>query len=79
MKGILSGLEAIIEGIKMAFTFIGTIFKTLGLAIGYVVTIVQMSLDLALTLPTWLQAFAIITITISVIYFLIGRNAGKSD
>lgn len=79
MKGIINGLKALIDIFKLLFSIIGSIFSTLGLVITYVIKIVDMALGVVATLPDWLQAFGIITVGVSVAYFLIGRNAGKSD
>lgn len=44
--------------------------KYLGVAANACYTLVS-------TLPSWLQAFALITIAISIIYMILGRNSGK--
>lgn len=79
MKGILNAFSTLINSIKLIFKIIMSIFETLGMVFKYLFTIVQLAFDTILTLPTWLQAFAIITISISIAYFLIGRSTGKSD
>lgn len=79
MKGLISGITTIIKTIKLLFSIIMNIFDTLALVIRYLITIVQMAITFIGTLPTWLSSFAIITIAISLGYFLIGRNIGKSD
>lgn len=79
MKGIIAGFTAIINLFKMVFGMIMSFFKTIAMVFVYLITIVDIAFDVILTLPEWLKAFAIITISISIAYFLIGRNAGKSD
>lgn len=79
MKGIINAFSTLINIIKMLFNIIMSIFSTLGMVLKYLVTIGDLALDSILTLPTWLQSFALITICISLAYFLIGRNPGKSD
>lgn len=79
MKAIISGFTFLIDTIKMIFGIIGSIFTTLGLAIRYLITIVGLAFNVVATLPEWLQAFCLITIAISIVYFLIGRETGKSD
>lgn len=56
-----------------------SVFETLGMVIRYLITIVGLAIDTIATLPSWLKAFALITLAISVAYFLIGRNAGRTD
>ena len=55
-----------------------SIFETLGMVFRYLITIVNLAFTTITTLPSWLQAFAIITVAISIAYFLIGREAGKN-
>ena len=63
----------------MIFDIIMSIFETMAMVFRYLITIVEIAFSTIATLPNWLKAFAIITISISIAYFLIGRNAGKSD
>lgn len=79
MTGIINGIKWFIDAIKMIFDIIMSVFETLYMVFQYLITIVQIAFTTITTLPSWLQAFAIITVSISIAYFLIGRTAGKSD
>lgn len=79
MKGIIAGIKTLIDVIKMIFSIIMSIFKTLGMVLRYLLTIVELAFDSILLLPEWLKAFAVVTISISIAYFLIGRSGGKSE
>lgn len=79
MRGIIDTLSNFIDIIKMFFNIIMSIFKTLGMVLRYLLTIVELAFDSILLLPDWLKAFAIVTISISIAYFLIGRSGGKSE
>ncbi len=79
MKAIINAFSAIINFFKMVFDIIMSIFETMAMVFRYLITIVDIAFDTVATFPSWLKAFAIITISISIAYFLIGRNAGKSD
>lgn len=79
MKGIINAFKTLIDMIKMIFSIIMGIFETIAMVFKYLITIVGLALDSLATLPSWLKAFAVITISISIAYFLIGRNTGKSD
>lgn len=79
MRGIIDTLSNFIDIIKMIFNIIMSIFKTLGMVLRYLLTIVELAFDSILLLPDWLKAFAIVTISISIAYFLIGRSGGKSE
>lgn len=63
----------------MIFDIIMGVFETFTMVFKYLITIVDMAFDVILTFPSWLHAFALITICISIAYFLIGRNGGKSE
>lgn len=79
MKAIISGFKWLIDTIKMLFDMLMGIFETIGMVFRYLITIVDIAFDTIATLPSWLSAFAIITISISIAYIIIGRNVGKSD
>ena len=79
MKAIINAFTAIINFFKMIFDIIMSIFETMAMVFRYLITIVDITFDTIAHLPSWLKAFAVITISISIAYFLIGRNAGKSD
>lgn len=79
MSGIINSFKWIINFFKTIFSIISTIFETIATAFNYMITIVQLSFTTIATLPTWLKAFAIITISISIVYFIIGRDTGKSE
>ena len=79
MTGIINGFKWLIEFIKMVFDFFMTILETFIMVFKYLATIIELAINTIFTLPSWLQSFALITIAISVAYFLIGRSAGKND
>lgn len=79
LKGIINGISSIINMFKMIWDIVMSIFETIGMVFRYLITIVNIVYETIATFPEWLLAFAIITISISIAYFLIGRNAGKSD
>ena len=79
MKGIINAFTTLLDIIKMVFDIIMSIFETLAMVFRYLITIVNLVFNTILTLPSWLQAFAIITVSISIAYFLIGRSVGKND
>ena len=79
MAGIINGFKWLIECIKNVFSMVMSIFSTLGMVFKYLISIVDIAFEVVGTFPDWLKAFAIITLSISIAYFVIGRNAGKSD
>lgn len=63
----------------MFFDIIMSIFETLAMVLRYLFTIVSLAFEVIVSFPSWLKAFAVITLSISICYIIIGRNAGKSD
>ena len=79
MKAIINGFSFLINTIKMIFEMIMSTFETLAMVFRYLITIVDIAFDVIGTFPSWIKAFAVITISISIAYIIIGRNAGKSE
>ena len=79
MSAIIDGFNWIIEFFKTIFNFIGSTFETLGMVFTYIFTIIQVCTSVISTLPSWLQAFGLITLSVCSIYIIIGREAGKSE
>lgn len=78
MKYIVNAFKTLIDIIKLLFDVIMGIFNTIAMVFKYLITIVQLAFNVIATLPDWLKAFAVITIAITIAYFIIGRNAGKN-
>lgn len=78
MLGIINAFKWLINAIKMIFTFIMNFFKSIGMLFSYLIHIVNVAFSVILTLPPFIQAFAYITLAISIIYIIVGRNSGKS-
>lgn len=79
MKALIQGFDWIIEFFKSIFSLISNIFEVLGLVFEYVHVCCSLAVSVILTLPSWLQAFGVITISICAIYMVVGREAGKTD
>lgn len=79
MKFIVNAFKSLLNTIEMIFSIIMSIFDTLIMAIKYLSSIVGLAINTVATLPSWLKAFGLITIAISVVYFFVGRDTGKSD
>lgn len=76
------------EMIKNGFEFIVNFFKTIGNLIQNIfemnmkmttigIAIMQKTGQAIANMPQWLQYFAILTLSVSLLYLIIGRNAGK--
>lgn len=79
MEALVDAFEWIIEFFKTVWGFIQNIFSAITVAFDIIARIITMSFEYILTFPVWIQGFLIVTITISVVYFIVGRSAGKSD
>lgn len=79
MKALVSGFKWIINFFKTVWSFVGNILKGIVVAFQILGRIVTLAMQTILTLPPWIQGFLIITITITIVYFIVGRQAGKSD
>lgn len=79
MKGVINGIKTLIDIFKMLFDIIMDFFSTIGMVFKYLISIVNLAFNVIATFPPWLKAFATITISISIAYFIIGRNTGKSE
>ena len=79
MKAIEEGFTWLIDFFVNIWEFLESIMSGLILAFRYVFIVVELALNLILNLPDWLQAFGIITISITAVYFVIGRSAGNNE
>lgn len=79
MKGIINGFKWLINFFKTIFGLVNTIINTIISVFTYLITIVRLAFNTLYTLPGWVLAFGVITISISIIYFIMGRDTGKSD
>lgn len=78
MDEILEAIENVINFIQILWTFITNAIESLILALGYFISLIPKVTTLIATLPSWLLAFAEITLGVSIAYFIIGRTGGKS-
>lgn len=79
MRAIVNGFKWLINAVKLIFTFIMNFFKAITMLFNFLINIINVAFTTILTLPPYIQAFAYITIAISIIYIIVGRNSGKSD
>lgn len=78
MKSLVNGFKTFIDFFKTLFDIIMSFFETIGMVFRYLLTIVELAFNFVATLPEWLKAFGVITISITIAYFILGRNAGKN-
>lgn len=79
IQNLISGVSTIVNGILLGIKFIINLIKSLVDLIRLLATTFTNAMMVATTLPSWLIAFVTASISIAVLYMIIGRNAGKSD
>ena len=79
MRAVISGFKWLISTIKVLISFLMNFFQAIAMLFVYLIHIINVAFTTIITLPGYIQAFAYITIAISIIYIIVGRNSGKSD
>lgn len=79
IQAVVNAIKNLVEIIIAIWNIIMNIIKSISLAMGYMLQLIPKIYQIITTLPIWIQAFAYITISICIAYFIIGRQAGKSD
>lgn len=76
-------LSAIVDGFKWLIDFFETIFEVITNFIssllnlfGYISSATSLAYNLISTMPTWVSGFALITVSVLVLYMILGRRAG---
>lgn len=75
MSGIFDGIQTIINGIVTLITFLGNLLKTLILVPRYIYKAMVTLTTYIGTFPAWLLSFAMISLTVIVVYQLVGRSS----
>lgn len=79
MKAIQKALKSIISFFEMVIDFVTSIVNGMVDLVMYIGDALSAFSDIVLSLPTWLQAFALIVSGVSVTYLIVGRSGGKSE
>ena len=79
MQAIYDFIEGITGTIEAVWNFFGSIINNLKMLVEYIGLASSTAYNLVATLPTWLQALATATILISILYIILGREAGGNS
>lgn len=79
MTGILNALDFIINTITSVWEFFTGIVEHTILLVRYVSAATAMAFQCVFSMPSWLQVFGLVTVTISVLYVILGRQGGNSN
>lgn len=78
MQFILDFIDFIVNTITTVWDFFMNIIKNITLMIEYLGIALEICYKAIASMPTWIQAFGTLTITISLLYMLVGRDTGGS-
>ena len=76
-KAIEGGWDTFVDGFNNIISILENLFKGVNQAIPYINDMVDYLKEIILTMPTWIRSIALLSITISVIYFFINREQGS--
>lgn len=78
MKQIITFFQGIIQIFISIWNFLSNTFKILADILVFAYNIVIYAISVIGSLPTWLQAFATLSISISVIFLILGRQGSEN-
>lgn len=79
VRAIGKAVKSIVNFIGTAFDLIKSFVHQLGLLLTALVKVSNIVKDTILYLPDWLRVFATLTLTICIVYLILGRNKGGAD
>ena len=77
LQNLWSGIQTIVNGILMAIQFLINLVKSLIELVRLLITTMTNTSALIMTLPPWLIAFATASLSIAILYLIVGRESGK--
>lgn len=78
VKGIANGINDIIYFVGFIFDVINKSLQHLIFLIRYILQCVSVAYSFVTTLPAWVSAMAYLTMSIAVLYIVLGRQGGNS-
>lgn len=78
VKSIGKAIKTIVNFITTCFDLIMSFVRQIGYLLTTLSKVANICKDTILYLPDWLKLFATLTITISILYLILGRNQGDS-
>lgn len=76
MQYIINFIDWITNTITSLWDLLVGLIENLILLVEYIGIAAELAFNIIGTLPDWLQAFGFITITVSILYMILGRNTG---
>lgn len=76
MQFLMDFVDFIISTVRTVWDFFMNMISSLTLLVKYLGIVLQICTSAILTMPDWLQAFGMLTITVSILYMTLGRQTG---
>ena len=76
MKFLIDTVAMIWNYIEFAFEFLVTTIKNVFSLLRYLRVVQEISYEVILSLPSFVQPFIILTLTVSILYIILGASAG---
>lgn len=79
MKLIFDYFMRLVSIFEVFWNFVLTFFENMIMLFKYILHSMALATQCILSMPTWLQVFATLTLSVSVLYLIVGRQGGKSE
>lgn len=79
VRAIGKAIKTLVNFVNTVFDLIGSFVKQLGYMLSALTKVVGIVTQTILYLPDWLRVFGTLTVTICVVYLILGRNKGGAD
>lgn len=78
IQAVVNAIKNLIQFIKQLFAFIANFFRAIIKVFNLLINIVGQCISILDSFPSWLKVFGLLTLAITIIYFIANRKAGSS-
>lgn len=78
MRAIINAFDFLINTIRTLWDFFVSTLQNLLMLFKYLGVVADLSYSAIESMPTWLQTFGVLTIVVSILYMILGRDTGGS-
>lgn len=78
MEAIQEGFTWLIEFLKTVFDMLMSSFEMIGDMVNYVGVALNVLSNILYTIPPWIRVFGVISMSVALVYIIVGRETGKS-
>ena len=79
MKWLVDAISWIVNLFKTIWSFFLGLIDNLIMLVGYIGDALRLAYNMVDSLPDWLKVFALLTLSVTVLYLVLGRNTGGSQ